>query len=367
MGMRKWVGAMGAVMGIAITGFAIGLCEYTSPTTELLKGKVSFFYQHADDPTTPSVDVSSGWLAFEARRQYDSATRGFTVGGSGELRFQGLGLAQATVAANGALRQYMTTSLPLFTFGGIEAALDTAFPQPRVEAQAGLGYGRFYNVTPLVKAEQIREQLLAMTAFPVALTDDQTKAMAREIGKQVEGEDPAERAAAVAALIEGQLGRKLDPAAVLMIEQTLAATGRERYCGWTVQAGLAYEVVDPKGGLRDFLFSLALDAAVPTEANAQLLLKARIVGPYWITEQHTLSLEASFETELRDEIRFSARYSLFQDKPRGQLPAGRQAASFHLEITLGWVGVTLQMEFSKLAETPTWKQSIVITATARLW
>lgn len=365
--MRTRIGAIAAATVIAVTGFSVGLCEYTSPTTALLTGKVSFFYQHEEDPATPGVDLSGGWLSFDTRRQYDSAAQGFTVEGGGQLRFQNLGLVQASLGVSGAVRQYLATPLPLFTFGGGEATLDTAFLQPRVEARAGLGYGRFYNVTPLAKADEIRERLLEATDLPRGLTDEETKGVANEIGRWVEGEPLAERAAAVVAFIEARLGRKLGPAVVLMIEQILAAPRRERYCGWTVQAGLAHELADPKGGPRDFLFSVALDAAVAPERNSQLLFRARIAGPYWITEQHTLTLDATFERQIDDEVSFAARYSLFQDKPLGQLPAGRQSASFQLELALGWVGITVQMEFSKLAEAPAWKQSITIAATARLW
>lgn len=365
--MMKRLGGIAAAIGVAVTGFGVGLCEYRTPTTEFLQGKVSFFYQHTDDPTTPSVDLSSGWLSFDARRQYDSMTEGFTLAGSGQVGFAELSLTQAEVGASGAVRQYLESPLPLFTFGGFAATLDTAFPQPRVEAQAGLGYGRFYDVTPLAKALQIEGQLLTRGILPVPLTDENLLAVAKSIGQRVEGEVVAERVAAVVSLIEAEAGRELDPTTVLLIEEALAATGRERYCGWTVQAGFAHELLDPHGATRDFLLSLALDAALAPEPNSQLLFRARVSGPYWITEQYTLALDVTFDVQLDSAISFSTRYSLFQDKPLGQLPAGRQSASFQLEISQRWVGMTLQMEFAKLAEAPAWKQSIVITATAHLW
>lgn len=322
-----------------------------------------------DDPTTPGFTLSAGWLSFDARRQHDSPAEGFTLGGGGQLTFRSLDLVQARVEASGAVRQYLGRSLPLYSFGGFEIALDKAAPQPRVEVEAGLGHGRFYNVTPLAKAIQIEAVLIARGVIPAALAEDVLLAVAVAIGEEGTA---AERAEHVVALIEQALSdqdlpRKLDAATGLAIEQIIAQTGRERHCGWTAQAGIAYEIFDPKGGPRDLLISLALDAAVATDANSQLLLRSKVAGPYWITDQYTLVLEVTFETRLDDVITFSTRYSLFQDKPRGQLPAGTQSALFQLEMSWGWVGVSLQMEFAKVAEAPAWKQSIIISSTAYLW
>ena len=365
--MTKRVGVVVMAVGIAVTGYGISLCDYRTPTTELLQGKASFFYQHFDDPATPGIDTSAGWLSFDARRQYDSATEGFTLSGSGQLRFRNLGLVRATIGAAGALRQYVANPLSYFTFGGFEAMLDTANPQPRVEAQAGLGYGRFYDVTPLAKALRIEARLLALGTIPMSLPDEVILAMAQAIDPRKETILPADRVAEVIRLIEEALKRNLDAAAVLAAEEIIASGGQERFCGWTIQAGMAYVLLDPRGGPRDFLFSLSLDAALAPEPDSQLLLRARMSGPYWITEQHTLTLDVTFDHQLDNITSFTARYTLRQDKPLGQVPAGIQSAVFQLKFNLGWVGVSLQMEFGKVAEAETWTQNIVISATADLW
>jgi len=366
--MMKRAGvAIAAAASIAVTGYGIGLCDYRTPTTEFLRGEVSFFYQHSDDPATPGIDTSTGWLAFDAQSLYDTASVGFTFEGSGQLRFHNLSLVRASVGAAGTLRQYVATPLAFFTFGGFEAALDTAHPQPRLEAQAGLGYGRFYDVTPLAKALRIEARLLARGAIPVSLPNAVVLAMAEAIDQPEEIVAPADRVAAVVRLIEEELRRTLDAASVLMVEEVIASVGQERFCGWTVQAGMAYEFLDPKGGPRDFLFSLSLDAALAPEPASQLLFKAKISGPPWITEQHTLTADVTFDHQLDGITRFTTRYTIRHDKPRGQVPAGVQSAVFQLGFDLGWVGVSLEMEFSKVAEAPAWTQHIVITATADVW
>ncbi len=363
--MKRW--AVAVVFGVAVSGYGISLCEYRSPTTEFLQGKVSFFYQHLDDPSTPGIDLSAGSLTFDARRQGDGERSGFTLAGKGELRLYGMGLSQARVEGTGALRQYVAREFPLFTYGAIETMWDTANPQPGLETQAGLGYGRFSNVTPLAKALRIDALLLTRGALPAPLPESSVLAIAEVIGQPLEVASLADRVAEVVKLVETESKRKLDPSIVLLIEETLARTGRERFCGWTAQAGISYWIVDPKGAPRDLSFALALDAALAPEPNSQLLFRSRIAGPPSFPEQYTLALEVTFDVQVDNDISFSTRYTLFQDKPAGQVPAGTQLASFQLEISRRWIGVTLQMEFAKLAEAPAWKQSIVIAATTHLW
>lgn len=365
--MNKWQGAVALVLALTASGYGIGLCEYRSPTAEFLQGKVSFFYQHLDDPATAGIDLSAGSLTFDARRQRDGEASGFTLAGKGETRLYNLGLSQVRMEGVGALRQYLAPEFPLFTFGAVEATWDTANPQPGLEAQAGVGYGRFYNVTPLAKAIGVEALLLGRGVLAAPMERGALLALSRIIGQPGEVASLAERVEQAVKLVEGERLRKLDPSVVLLIEEALARPGRERFCGWTAQAGIVYRLVDPKDAPRDLSFSLALDAALPPEPTSQLLLRSRIAGPSSFPERYTLSLEVTFDVQVNNDITFSTRYALFQDKPAGQAPAGTQSASFQLEINLGWIGVTLQMEFSKLAEAPAWKQSIVVAATTHLW
>jgi len=352
---------------IVVVGYGVGLCEYRTPTTEFLQGKVSFFYQHADDPSTAGVDLSTGSLSFDVRRQRDGETAGFTLAAKGEMRLYNLGLSQTRIDGLAALRQYLTHALPLFTYGAMEAAWDTANLQPGLEAQAGLGYGRFYNVTPLAKALRLETFLLAQGFLASPLPDEELLALAKAIGQPAEAGSLAERVESVVALIEGERPRRLESAMVLAIEELLSHSSRERYCGWTAQAGLAYRLMDPKDAPRELFLSLSLDAAIAPEPNSQLLFRTRVAGPTTLLDRYTLALEILFDVQIDNSISFSTRYALFQDKPAGQLPAGTQSASFQLEISQGWIGVTLQMEFSKVAEAPAWKQSIVIAASTHLW
>ncbi|HAZ27140.1 TPA: hypothetical protein DCY67_00790 [Candidatus Acetothermia bacterium] len=367
MNMLRQVAVVLAAAGIVVTGYGLGLCDYRAPTTDFVQGKLSFFYQHVDDPGTAGIDLSTGRLWFEARRQFDSVTEGFGLVGSGEMLFRNLRLVQVLAGATGALRQYAEGPWPVFTFVGFEAGLNTVHFQPLVEAQAGLGFGRFYDVTPLAKALRIEAQLLRLGAIPVSLPNEVVLAVAVAIDQPDEVVTPAERATTVVRLIEREVRRTLDAAAVLLVEEIIVAPGQQRFCGWRVEAGMAYELLDPRAGPRDLLFSFALDGALAPEPGSQLLFRTKISGPYWILDQHTLTLDVTFDYQFDTVTSFMTRYTLRQDKPRGQAPAGTQAAAFQLGFDLGWVGVSIRMEFSKIAEALEWTQNIVIEAKADLW
>jgi len=363
--MRWGIGVFLALVAAA-AALGVDLCDYRSPTTELLEGKASFLYQHADDPGTPGVELSEGSLAFDVRRQVDGERIGFTLGSRGEVRLRDVGWGGVRMEGTGAVRQYLVAAIPLFTYGGLDAAWDTTYARPWVEAQAGLGYGRFHDATPLVRALQLDDKLMSVGVLRSALPAETLLRLAATIGEGVQKPFP-ERVADVVAFLEAYLGRRLEIETVLLVEKVLAETRRERYCGWTVQGGFAYRLLDPKGDRKDLLLSLALDAAAAPDTDTQLLLRTRISGPDWMANQYTLSLELGLERRVAPWTRFSAGYSVFLDKPRDQRPAGTQKAVFQLELGGGWVGLNLKMEFSKAAEAPTWKQSIVISSTAYLW
>lgn len=365
--MMRGVGVFVALVAGVSSALGVSLCDYRSPTTEFLQGKASFFYQHADDPATPGIELSEGVVTFDGRRQVDSERAGFTLGTRGEARVQHVGLIGGRVEGTGAVRQYLAPTISLFTYGGLDVAWDTAYSQPWVEAQAGLGYGRFYNVTPLVRALQLEEEFLSRGLLTAAFPAEFLLRLAAVIGEGAEAQTFPEWMARVVKVIEDELGSQLDTPILFLVENLLRETRQERYCGWTVQGGFAYRVLDPKGDSRDLLLSLALDAALAPERDSQLLLRTRLSGPYWITDQYTLGFEVSLERRVERNLTFSALYNLFLDKPRGQRPAGTQKAVFQLELGLEKVGLNLKMEFFKTAEALTWKQAIVLSSTAYLW
>jgi len=340
---------------------AQSLCDYKTPETSLEDMSLSFYYRHYDDPATPGPDISSGRLFLSYNLLYDSPALGYALAGSGELSLDNLGLAGIVGQASGTVRRYFSEGLPYFAFGGIESSWASGFPRPALELRAGLGYGHFADVTPMAKAYRIETKLLTIGAIASSFSDETLLAIAEEIGRRAEYGDISELVAAVEGIIEESTGATLDARALLAIEDIIQATGSERYCGYAVQFGMGYEIIDPRGETRDFLLTLSADGALAPEPGSQLLLRASLSGPYRITEQYTLTLSASYDYQLNDTTSFTAEYAMRQVKPLGQVPAGDQSASFQLSFDLGGVDLTLQVTFSKVAEAPGWTQDFLIS------
>ena len=356
-GMAVCLAVLLAVVGI---GLAQSLCSYQTPETQLEELSLSFYYRHYDDPDTPGPDISSGRLFVNYNSLYDSPGLGYSLSGVGELSLVGLSSAGLAGQGSATVRRYFAEGAPYFAFGGLESSWSSSFPQPGVEVRAGLGYGHFTDVTPMAKALRISERLLEMNAIPASLSDGTLREVANLIGA-AEYENISDLVAAIEQAVEGATHVTLDAKALLEIEEIVKKAGDKRYCGYAVQLGVGYELLDPRGEPRDFLLTLSADGALAPEPGSQLLLRASLSGPYNILEQYTLVLTASYDYQLNDTTTFSAEYSLRQVKPLGQVPAGDQSAAFQLTLNLGLADVSLQVTFSKVAEAPGWTQDFLIS------
>lgn len=364
--MRFIILALGLV-ALNLWAFPQSLCEYQAPTTNLLQGQASFYYRYLDDPLTPGVDQSSGRLQFGGGWLVDAPERGVGLNLDGELALQGLALSRFSTQIAGTFRQYPVPKVPYFAFGGIEGALDTNWLKPDLELRAGLGYGRFTDVTPMARAMYLEEKLLSQGVLVVSLSPATLLHLAQEIGRRQLYPSTAELTTALARILESEAGATLDARSLFLIEEVLEASGLERYCGWTVQLGLGYAVIRPRETAPEFTLNLSLEGAVAPEPRSQLLFKTTLSGPYWILEEHTLNLSASYTYRMNDIASFLAQYSLRQVKPRGQVPAGNQSASFQLSFQLAQARVSLAISFSKVAEVPSWTQDFLISAGWDLW
>lgn len=357
-----------AILGVllwATWGLAIQICQYQAPTTNLLRGNAAFHYRHYDDPRTPGTDMSTGRLGLSGDWLVDSPTLGISLAFGGEFSLYQLALVTAA-QVSGTFRQYPFPEIPYFAFGGVEGFLDTRLPRPGLEVRAGIGYGRFTDVTPLVRALRVEEKLLERGVLLAALKEATLLRLAQEIGREKLYASKAELAVALARLLEREAQISLDPKSLFLLEEVLAEEGLERYCGWVVQFGLGYALLRPRAEAA-LTFNLVLQGAMTPDPRSQILVKTEISGPPQLFEEHTWNLNASYSYRMNEVATFNAQYVLRQVKPRGQFPAGTQDVTFQLTFRLGGATVTLQVNFSKVAEAPQWTQDLVISAGWRLW
>ena len=350
----------------AVPALALNICQFQAPTTNLLRGEAALTYHYFEDPATSGVDISTGRFSISGEWLVDSPSRGIGLAFGGDVTLYGLRLTSVVARLSSTFREYPFPELSYFVFGGVEGELNTRYTQPAVEARAGVGYGRFTDVTPLVRALRIEERLLQRGALLAALREGTLLRLAEEIGRRQMYPSLSDLASALVRILAREAGANLDPRSVLLIEEVLGEQGLERYCGWAAQFGLGYALSRPQPG-SPLTFNLSMRGAMAPDPRSQILFQADLSAPYQVFEEYTLILNVSYLHRLNETTSFSAQYSLRQIKPRGQLPAGTQNAAFQLAFKLGGATVTLQMGFAKLAEAREWTQDLRISAGWQIW
>ncbi len=365
----KW-GILGLAAVVAFIGWAqpnLNICDYERPETHIRSAHVGFEYTHEDDPRTAGVDSSSGELRLNISELADTRLLGYSLTGQGTFGLRVLQLTQVLMEISGNLRRYILPESSWFAFGGTRFRLDSAKPQPGLSFQAGLGYGRFKDVTPLVKAKEIENWLLGRGILVTALRNEALLTIAREIERAEEYATVADQVQALVALVEAESGRKLDCYAVLMIEQLLTRFEVQRYCGWTVRWGLDYTLLEPMQRPAQLALLVTGEMALALPPSHQLRLQGTLSGPYYIWEHYDLELTGALDYRLNRTVAFTVNYELKLYKRPGQAPMGEQSAAFDLRFALGPTSVVLQVVFAKVAEVEAWTQKIRLAVEAQLW
>ncbi len=374
--MVKRIAVM-TMVGVAFVALgaagAVGLCDYKPPQTDLTSLWLSGNYRYFNDPATPGVDVNAGRAMLALNKLFDSPGFGYTLSGLGELGLVNLGLASITAQGAGTVRYYFVPGEPFFGFGGLNAGYATGQPQPGITLSVGAGYGRFADVTPLAKAFRIQKLLLDRKVLSRELSDEVLLAVSAEIGRWPEyaaGKDPLDAAkdlaAAVVVLIEQGAGVSVDPRSILAVEDEILATGEERYCGWSIQGGLGYELVDPYGGQQDVVVTLSTDAAYAPAPGAQLLFRAVATGPFDIANEHTLSATLSYEQALSATSALQGNAAFQRVKPLGSDPKDSLSVNAQLAFTLGKANLGIGLALSRAADATGWSTDLSLSVAVKV-
>ena len=355
-----FLGIIGLALGLGASAAPLSVCSYISPETNLQSLGLSMSYRYYDDWATPGVDASGGRAALDFSRLYDSPDFGYTLTGNAELLLANFLPTSGLGDAAGTFRYYFTQDAPAFGFGGVEASVATGQPQPAVHISAGLGYGRFSDVTPLAKAFKIETELLKANAIRNPLGDSALMGIAKVIGTVYAS--TKDQVADVVNQIQVASGVALDPRLVLKVEDLVLATGDERFCGWAVQAGVGYQLVDPYNQPQGFLVTASADAAFVPNPDGQVLFHAGLSGPLNILDQNTLRVRASYDYVLSETSLLRATYTLLQVQPLGQPASTSQIAALLLGFVVGRADMGLQVSLSKPANASAWSIDVSVSA-----
>jgi hypothetical protein len=351
---------------VAAAASAQSLCSYRSPEPSMVDARVTFAYRYYDDAATPFVDVNSGRLAVAYDQLFDSPNSGCTLVGAVEVALAGF--VPAAWLGQGAFtyRVYPWSEGAFFLFGGLEAAASTGPPQPGLDARAGLGVGRFTDVTPLAKAKRIGAALVSLRAIPSGLSEDVVVAVARVIGRAGEYASSSELVADIEAIVEFDVGAQLDARALLTIEDLVLSTDGGRRCGWAVQAGAGYELLDPYGGAQSAVFASSGDAAFASSPSDQFLFHVSFSGPFDFLDENSLVGSASYVVDLDEGQAMTAGYTLSRIKPSGVPATTTHQASLGLVFSLSRGSLGLQASVSHRTGEPGWSIDVSMSAALQL-
>jgi len=364
--MRKWALVVLWMAATAVTASALSLCDYRMPETNIVELKSSFNYRYYRDPTRPHADINSGRLSLNYAHLYDSSLMGFEIGVVGDFVLSELSLVSMDAQARGRMQRYFGAETPFFAYGGADGLFATGYPQPGLTLEAGIGYGRFSDVSPLAKALRAERILLDMGAVVASLPDELVMQLAEEIGRAAEYETMAELLTEIEELFLEATGTRLDAQALLALEEIILDTGWERYCGWNVSLGATYDVLDPRGEDRDVMIRVAGDVALAPEPGSQMRLSASYSAvPYPTLRRSTVRLSASYDYRMNDITKFNVAYGLRHDYFADE-SEGSQSATFELAFNLGGVEAAVQLSFSKPAGWEEWTQDMVFSAVVHL-
>jgi len=391
--MRKaYVLVVAALLATGFTGSAasLSLCDYRSPSANLRDMRLSFNYRYFDNAATEGIEVSSGRLAVDYNQLYESDNMGITLSGNVEISLLDLTPASGIGHGVGTFRYYILEETPLFGFGGLEAGAATGQPQPNLELRAGMGYGRFSDVTPLAKALNLQRELLRMGTITERLPDEAIRAIADQIGQRSQLTTLEEVMAAIEALIsdaavtpldplsvvmvglelntlqslvtdietliEDASGASLDADALLLLQNTILEPGNERKCGWAVQGGIGYDLIT-----NNVLFTFSADAALVPDPASQILLHSSFSGPSDILEENALTFSASYAYSVNDHMKLFADYRLQRVKSAGEPAGATHAASFELAFDLGGADLALQVALTKDPSVEGWSTDVMLS------
>jgi hypothetical protein len=364
--VRKVALGLVAVALAACAASAQTLCSYPSRETDIRDARMTFAYRYYDDPTTPTIDVNSGRLSANYNELDDSPNSGFALAASTELALSGFvptsWLGQGTCS----YRIYPWSKGSLFLFGGLEALASTGLPQPGLDARVGLGFGRFKDVTPLAKAIEISERLLSMGAIPESLSEDTVLALAHMIERAGEYPTPGALLADMEAIVEFDAGTQLDVWTLRAVEDLALRQGKERCCGWSLQAGIGYELLDPYGGGQSVIYAGSGDAAFASSPRDQFLLHVSFSGPLALPDENSLVGSASCVVDIGTGQAMTAEYALSRIKPSGEAATTTHLACLGLTFSLSRGSLGLQVSVSHKTGVPGWAIDVSMSAALEL-
>ena len=341
---------------------AVSLCDYRSPRTDFTSLGLSFSYQYHNDPYgLVERDVSVGQLQAKYKRLFDSPDFGYKITASGDSTISLIGFSSFSVVADSSFKHYFVSQAPFFGFAGVSGKTASSYKTIGISITAGVGYGRFTDVTPLAKAVMIDEYLVGHGRTSAHLQAADLNSIAYEIESSSTYTTPTELLVALGQLIAGTglvVDGELNALDVSQIGQIAQDTQYVRYCGGDVDLGLSYEVVNAQGRPNALLATLTFDYASTVTPQEQFLIQGSLSGSYDFLQTNHFDVTVGYEHRLSDLLTFSSSYAFVRDTFATE-PTDRHNLSLDVAVTpFPGASVTLELRLEHLPYYLEWKTDV---------
>lgn len=321
---------------------AMPLCDYRSPRTDLSNLGMSFSYHYRNDPYSLAVqDVNTGELKVDYTRLFDSPDFGFNASVNSDITISLPDVFTSETDAEGSLKLYLAPNSPFFGFAGGEGKTSSSYEQVGLTARAGMGYGRFTDVTPLAKAMKIDAVLVERGSLSGPSHPRDVEAMAYEIDSEASYATLADLLSVLAEILDAAGQTKsggLDALDLYEMGKIVEDAAYSRYCGGEGKLGLAYELLDPMKGPNDLLASAELNYAFATTPRAQALVQGKLSTAYDVRRTFQLGLSLTYDYLVTDTLNVRSSYGFSRetfrslDAPPGE--EGEQMDAHRLAVAL---------------------------------
>jgi hypothetical protein len=348
-------------------GFGQALCEFVMPESTIQMATASFSYRHYDDGRTPEVDSSGGRVDARFERLYDSPDLGYTMSAATQLDLDTWVASSWLASGVMSYRYYYAQELPLFAYAGVTIDTATYYRQPGCEIRAGVGIGRFRDVTPMARTLRIMDALSRSGNIKKAVSSQAMLRIADLIARS-DGFDEAEAyVAAVAEMIASSVGGPLDSVGVLAVQTELEQEADERYCGAILQTGVGYELVDPNGETEDILYVFSGDVGRALTPDSQIRCRLSWSGASGdFLGENTSLLEVTYEAKQPDGNGVKGTYSVRRAAAGDRGAVTSQAATVAYTLDLAGSDMILGLALSRETGDPKWTIDLSVSVALAL-
>lgn len=372
-----------AALGNAVHAQQFDLCDYSPPQSFFIDLGGTVNLRAINNPgqqnTLFNGTAKADWVSL-----FDSPNFGTSADGNLNLDFADAARNTLNASLNGKL---FIPESNVFFFGGVDLQGIRAIVPNNFSLLAGLGYGRFRDVTAIAKAIEIQTQLVRFGKFtPTArLREDEIKQMATLIDQYTANQPLSELINAIQRLLTTFDEQRKTPNpnnrlmtdplganSLLAIQNILQDPSATKFCGLETSWGLG-----PNSSGREQIFDLlirfAFRYALAPTPRSQLILDTKFsfsepnfrLGTFFLDSQAVYSYRLSNFLELQG--RYAFLRSSAHDKPSIDIQVLNVALAFkNLSVgpipMVGPVSLNLliDLDWSKASGTLGWSRSINI-------